>query len=424
MDALAHPLSNEELRSLWLVCGFILVLSLIAPQFYSSQHPRDSTTQVLTIEDLSRLLQSIREQDVFRTDIAPLENDFISFVMEGYLRPSVKVKETSVLMWPEFSTNFNSYWTKRKDIYENWKSNNVLGLPQPMTAVGISASRPSPIRPTVPGAVVGNMRPSAPEDVASLRVLEAELVEVSERLRQTRYQLDEERQKRHQLRDDLDESKRKAEDERMRYLEATKQLVILEEDKLTHEVQVSRIREQLEQNISMKETLQLDVDRVRMQLNHAKEKYETALKSAVADNEALRKKIEVLTLEITQNASNGAKKEMTELESQNAVLRQIVERYRKAFPASRFADTIDAASGAAFDSPKLATASDFLNSLMEALDKAKFLNKQMTDATNSNNIQIWKDLSLGWKETVCELCDLFAAAHRIESQTGKTKPSG
>lgn len=377
------------------------------------------------MEDLSRLLQSIREQDIFRTDIPPLEPEFIAYTMEGYLRPSVKYKDSWMVLWPEFSTNFNSYWTKRNDIYENWKSSNTLGLPQPTASSArpplISGYPPvSPIRPTVPGAVVGIMRASAPEDIASVRVLEAELVEVSERLRQTRYQLDEERQKRHQLRDDLDEAKHKAEDERKRYLDATKQLVVLEEDKLTHEVQVSRIREQLEQNISMKETLQLDVDRVRMQLNHAKEKYETALKSAIADNEALRKKMEVMSLELTQQQSAGPKKEVAELESQNMVLRQIVERYRKSFPPSRFADTIDTASGAAFHSAKLGSASDFLNSLMEALDKAKFLNKQMQSASDSgtNNIQVWKDLCLGWKETVCELCDLFSAAHRIESQQG------
>ncbi len=378
----------------------------------------------MTIEDLSRLLQSIREQDIFRTDIPPLQPEFITFIMDGYMRPSVKYKDSWLLLWPEFSTNFNSYWTKRNDIYENWKSNNLLGLPQPMSASPARVLAPngyppaSPIRPTVAGAVVGNMRPSAPEDVAAVRVLEAELVEVSERLRQTRYQLDEERQKRHQLRDDLDAAKQKSEDERTRYLETTKQLVVLEEDKLTHEVQVSRIREQLEQNISMKESLQLDVDRIRMQFNHAKEKYETALKSAVADNEALRKKIEVINLELNQQQDAGSKKDISELESQNAVLRQIVEKYRKAFPVSKFADTIDSASGAAFDSAKLSSASDFLNSLMEALDKAKFLNKQMQTVSDSssNSVQVWKDLCLGWKETVCELCDLFSAAHRIESK--------
>jgi hypothetical protein len=364
-----------------------------------------------------------------------MEFDYVLYVMESYLRPSVKFKDSFLLLWPEFSTNFNSYWTRRNDIYENWKSNNTLGLPQP---TGVSHSSParirtaevivpsgyppmSPVRPTVPGAMAGNMR-QANDDISSIRVLEAELVEVSERLRQTRYQLDDERQKRHQLRDELDEAKQKAEDERMRYLEASKQLVILEEDKLTHEVQVSRIREQLEQNISLKETLQLDVDRVRMQLNHAKEKYETALKSAVADNGALRSKIEVINLELTQQQSAGNKKEISELESQNAVLRQIVERYRKAFPSSRFADTVDAASAVAFDSPKLGSASDFLNQLMEALDKAKFLNKQMQGDLPANNIQVWKDLCNGWRETVCELCDLFAHAHRLESQQ-KSTPS-
>lgn len=256
------------------------------------------------------------------------------------------------------------------------------------------------------------------DDGSAVRVLEAELVEISERLRQARYQLEEEKQKRHALRDELDETKNKIQDERDRYLETSKQLVVLEEDKLTHEIQVSRLRETLEQNISLKESLQLDLDRVRMQLYHAKEKYETALKSSLADNEALRRRIELLEVDISQKQNVGTKKEMHELETQNNVLRQVIEKYRKALPTARFADTADLASTVAFDSPKLATDTEFLNALMEALDKAKFLNKQMQNATEEGSWskQSWQDLCMGWRETVCELCDLFAAAHRLANK--------
>ena len=260
------------------------------------------------------------------------------------------------------------------------------------------------------------------DEGAAVRVLEAELVEISERLRQARYQLEEEKQKRHSLRDELDDSKSKIQDERNRYLETSKQLVILEEDKLTHEIQVSRLRESLEQNISLKETLQLDLDRVRMQLYHAKEKYETALKSALADNEAFRRRIELLEVEVSQKQDVASRRDMHEMETQNNVLRQVIEKYRRALPNARFADTADMASTVAFDSPKLASDTEFLNALMEALDKAKFLNKQMQNAVDEGtwSKQSWQDLCMGWRETVCELCDLFAAAHRLANKDAPT----
>jgi chromosome segregation ATPase len=259
-------------------------------------------------------------------------------------------------------------------------------------------------------------------------VLEAELVEISERLRQTRYQLDEERQKRHMLRDELENTKLEIEDERAKFLQVSKQVVVLEEDRLTHEIQVSRLRENLEQNISLKESLQLDVDRIRMQLHHAKEKYESALKSSVADNEALRRRIELLEIELSQNQKSVAtKKQVLEIETQNNILRQVIEKYRRAMPNSRFADTVDAASVVAFDAPKLSTDTEFLNSLMEALDRAKYLNKQMQsglEPESSWSKQSWQDLCIGWRETVCELCDLFAAGHRIaNTDSSKTKLS-
>jgi chromosome segregation ATPase len=258
----------------------------------------------------------------------------------------------------------------------------------------------------------------------SSKVLEAELVEISERLRQTRYQLDEERQKRHLLRDELDEVRRSIEDERVKFREVSKQLVILEEDRMTHDIQVGRLREQIEQNVSLKESLQLDLDRARMQLFHAREKYETAIKSIAAENEALRKKIDLLNIEISEVKNSGpSTRDTQELETQNAILRQVIEKYRRALPSSRFPDSVDAVSSTAFDAQKLSKATDFLNSLMEALDKAKFLNKQMQQGSNPSNkwsAQSWQDLCVGWKETVCELCDLFAAAHRIEGTNQAT----
>ena len=264
-----------------------------------------------------------------------------------------------------------------------------------------------------------NLQPRSHDEYAAVRVMEAELTELSERLRQTRLQLEEERQKRHDLRDDLEESRRLLDEERNKHRDTTKQLVILEEDKMTHQIQVSRLREQIEQNISLKESLQLDLDRTRMQLYHAKEKYETALTSQMAENEALRKKNDLLQLELQQSQSGGAnKRDIIELEAQNAVLRQVVDRYRRALPVSRFNDSADSASKAAIDTPQLLSQGDFINSLMEALDKTKFLNKQMvagSESTNDWSKQSWQDLCVAWREAVCELCDLFATAHRLES---------
>ena len=321
------------------------------------------------------------------------------------------------MQWPEFISNFNAFWTKRNDIYEQWTQRNrpitsAQALPPVAIPRRLSTTIATPLRPAI------NPVGGTADDSAAVRVLEAELVEISERLRQTRYQLDEERQKRHMIRDDLDEARRQVEDERDRHRDVTKRVVVLEEDKMTHEIQVSRLREQIEQNVSLKESLQLDLDRSRMQLFHAKEKYETALGSAVADNEALRKKLEVLMLELQETKANGGgnRRDLAELEAQNTVLRQVIEKYRKALPNSRFADTADAVSSAAFDAPKLATQAQFLNALMEALDKAKFLNKQMQNSAGWS-AQSWQDLCAGWRETVCELCDLFATAHRIEGQT-------
>jgi DNA repair exonuclease SbcCD ATPase subunit len=337
-----------------------------------------------------------------------------------------------IVQWPEFSNNFNSYWTRRSDIYEQWRQGQTSAYAVPESKIkgstsGVNENSRSRLPP--PGTNSDLSVSLRQAEVASVRVLEAELVEISERLRQTRYQLDEERQKRHQLRDDLEESRRLIDEERNRVRDSTKQLVVLEEDKMTHEIQVSRLREQIEQNMSLRETLQLDLDRTRMQLFHAREKYEAALTSMAADNEALRKKIEVVNLELQQAQTGGVtKRDLVELESQNSVLRQIVEKYRRALPVSRFADTADAASAAAFDAPKLASSTDFLNSLMEALDRAKFLNKQIltgADPVNNWSKQSWQDLCMGWRETVCELCDLFATAHRMENlgqvtQTSKT----
>jgi hypothetical protein len=62
---------------------------------------------------------------------------------------------------------------------------------------------------------------------------------------------------------------------------------------------------------------------------------------------------------------------------------------------------------------------------MEALDKAKFLNKQMQNAVDEGtwSKQSWQDLCMGWRETVCELCDLFAAAHRLAHKDAPTTKS-
>lgn len=303
------------------------------------------------------------------------------------------------------------------DIFERWKqsqsSQKLFDLPPPQS----HAIRPKPEGPT--------FQPKDADEYAAVRVMEAELAELSERVRSTRQQLDEERQRRHQIRDDLDETRRLLEDERNKHRDTSKQLVILEEDKMTHQIQVSRLREQIEQTISLKETLQLDLDRVRMQLFNAKEKYETALSSLNADNEALRKRLDLLQVELQQSQNGGAnKRDLIELEAQNSVLRQVVDRYRRAMPMSSFNDSVDGAAKGAMNSAALLSQSDFINTLMEALDKTKFLNKQMvvgSDPTSKWSKQSWQDLCVGWREAVCELCDLFASAHRIESLTPRAR---
>jgi hypothetical protein len=302
------------------------------------------------------------------------------------------------------------------DIFERWKqgqmSQRLFDLPP---------SQPQPTRVKLEASIVqpSAIQPKDPEEYAAVRVMEAELAELSERVRSTRQQLDDERQRRHQIRDDLDEARRLLEDERNKHRDTTKQLVILEEDKMTHQIQVSRLREQIEQTLSLKESLQLDLDRTRMQLFHAKEKYEAALNSLTADNEALRKRQDVLQLELQQTQSGGAnKRDFIELESQNAILRQVVDRYRRSLPLSSFNDSVDGAAKGALNTSALLSQSDFINALMEALDKTKFLNKQMivgSEPSSNWTKQSWQDLCVGWREAVCELCDLFASAHRIES---------
>jgi hypothetical protein len=71
MDVLSHPLTVEELRSLWL--------------FYSSQDPRDSSASILTVDDLGKLLYSIREQDLMRTNLPLLEPEYITYIMSEYM---------------------------------------------------------------------------------------------------------------------------------------------------------------------------------------------------------------------------------------------------------------------------------------------------------------------------------------------------
>ena len=349
-----------------------------------------------------------------RTDLPPLEPEYVMYVMTQVLKGmssiyagfksnlgATKHKDSPILLWAEFSNQFNTFWTRRGDVYEDWKQ--------------ISSTLPPPSR-----TLVHQRSTIQSQRSAEGAVLESELAEISERLRQTRMQLEEERQKRHQLRDELDEARKQLDEERNRHRDVAKQIIVLEEDQMTHQVQVNRLREQVEQQMSLKDSLQLDLDRLRLQLFHAKDKYETALGSMAADNEALKKKVELLQLELQQAQEGGAnKRDLLELESQNAVLRQVVDRHRRSIPNSRFADAADAASKAAFDAPQLSSQSQFINSLMEALDKAKFLNKQMvmgSDPKNNWSKQSWQDLSVGWREAVCELCDLFATAHRIESQ--------
>lgn len=339
--------------------------------------------------------------------------DLVRFVNAG----ATRFQEQPIILWPEFSNNFNAYWTRRADVFDRWRHSRT-----PMIKENILVSSPAEKRlvtqlpnPTVEAPLVVRN----PDEYAAMRVMEAEMVELSERLRQARLQLEEERQKRHQIRDDYDESRRILEEERNKHRDTTKQLVILQEDQMTHQIQVSRLREQIEQNMSLKESLQLDLDRTRMQLHHAKEKYEAALNSVTAENEALRKRLDLTQVELQQSTSGSAnKRDLIELESQNAVLRQVVDRYRRAMPSSRFGEAADAASSTAFDSPKLLSQSDFVNALMEALDRTKFLNKQMligTDQGSNWSKQSWQDLCVGWREAVVELCDLFASAHRIES---------
>ena len=335
----------------------------------------------------------------------------------GIVLASTRYKDAVILLWPEFSANFNFYWTRRNDIYEQWRSREtvkaVVNLPSSAGQSSVDPSR----RLNTPLVRRSSVDPPGVSDMdGSARVLEAELVEVSERLRQARYSVDEERQKRHMLRDELDEVRRQMDEERARFRDGTKQLVILEEDKLTHDIQVSRLRETVEQTVSAKEALQLDLDRCRMQLYHAKQKYEAALSLAIADSEALRKRAELM--EVTF-AAKTAVSPTEELNSQNAVLRQIVEKYRRNLP--QFADTVDRASSAAFESAEPLD-SEFLNALMEALDKAKFLNKQLQAGIEAKNWtpQTWQDLCAGWREAVCELCDLFAQAHRTKAAQSRT----
>jgi hypothetical protein len=85
---------------------------------------------------------------------------------------------------------------------------------------------------------------------------------------------------------------------------------------------------------------------------------------------------------------------------------------------SSFNDSVDGAAKGALNTSALLSQSDFINALMEALDKTKFLNKQMivgSEPSSNWTKQSWQDLCVGWREAVCELCDLFASAHRIES---------
>ena len=49
-------------------------------------HPRDSATKVITLDDLSKLLQSIREQDIVGADLPELESQYVRLVMTDYLR--------------------------------------------------------------------------------------------------------------------------------------------------------------------------------------------------------------------------------------------------------------------------------------------------------------------------------------------------
>lgn len=55
-------------------------------KFYSSPHPRDSSTLTLTVDDFSKLLQSIREQDTLRTDLGRLDRAYIENVMSEYIK--------------------------------------------------------------------------------------------------------------------------------------------------------------------------------------------------------------------------------------------------------------------------------------------------------------------------------------------------
>ena len=84
MDVLAHPLTSEELRSLWLVCPEYRINHNL--QFYSSPHPRDSQNTAITMDDLTKLLQSIREQDVLRSDIPRIEPEYVAFIMTEYMK--------------------------------------------------------------------------------------------------------------------------------------------------------------------------------------------------------------------------------------------------------------------------------------------------------------------------------------------------
>jgi hypothetical protein len=366
---------------------------------------------------------------MMKSDLPLLEPAYVQHVMREYIKGTVlsvnlsnsdvgstKYREEPLILWPEFSTNFNSFWTRRMDVYELWmqtKSPTKRSVTLPLQSQRLLAEMNVDGK-SGPNASVGNK-----DEYAAVRVMEAEMAELSERLRSTRQQLDEERQRRHQMRDDLDDTRRQLEDERNKLRDTTKQMITLEEDKMVHNVQVSRLREQIEQTMSLKESLVLDLERSRMQLFNTKEKYETALASLNADNEALRKKVELLQVELQQSQSGGAnKRDLIELEAQNAVLRQVVDRYRRSVPYSSFNDSVDGASKAALDTPQLLSQTDFVNALMEALDKTKFLNKQMvagSDSTSNWSRQSWQDLCVGWREAVCELCDLFASAHRIES---------
>ncbi len=155
----------------------------------------------------------------------------------------------------------------------------------------------------------------------------------------------------------------------------------MEEDKLTHEVQVNALREKISNLLNLNELLDNENNKNKIKISEIQKKFQNQIEILKTENNLFR-----MRRNDPPRPVGGIRTEdYEELDNSNKILREIISKFNR----------------------KIVEIENV--KFYEIIDSIKFLNEQ-TDGANRRDSgrEVWRDLTTAWREAACTLIEAFS----------------